>query len=101
MKEEDLYDRIVSFIKKETMVRNVDINSYTQIEKDLGVTGDDAVELIEAFAKEFQVDVSHFMIHDYFGPEGIDIFGKFPDSQSRKKLTVADLEEAVKQGKLV
>ncbi len=83
------------------MVRNFDFDSNTRIEKDLGVTGDDAAELIEAFAKEFQVDVSHFKFHDYFGPEGMDFFCEYPDSQSRKKLTIADLEEAVHLCKLV
>lgn len=101
MADDSLYDRIVSFLKKETMVRNVNFNRYTQIERDLGVTGDDAAELIEAFAQEFRVDLTHFTFHDYFGPEGTDVFCDFPDSKSRKKLNIADLEEAVKQHKLL
>lgn len=100
MTGENLYDRIVFFLKRETMVRSVKFNYYTQIEKDLGVTGDDAVELIEAFAKEFQVDTANFNFHEYFGPEGTDIFCMYPDAKSRKKLTIADLENAVKLGKL-
>ncbi len=83
------------------MIRNYDFTRETRIEKDLGVTGDDANELIMAFAKEFHVDVSHFILHDYFGPEGTDIFCAYSDAESRKKLTIADLEEAVDLGKLV
>lgn len=101
MENESVFERIVSLIKKEAMIRKYDFTLETRIEKDLGVTGDDAAELIEAFAKEFQVDVSRFVFHDYFGPEGTDIFCQYPDAQTRKKLTIGDLEEAVELGKLV
>lgn len=101
MNDTNLFERIVSFLKKETLFRSYDFTRETRIEKDLGVTGDDAAELIEAFAKEFQVDVSRFTFHDYFGPEGIDFFCQYPDLQTRKKLTVGDLVEAVGIGKLV
>ena len=38
----------------------------TTVEKDLRITSDDAVEFLLAYAKKFDVDVSHFMAADYF-----------------------------------
>jgi hypothetical protein len=37
--------------------------------KDLGIDGDDGVELMENFSKEFQVDLSTFQFDKYFGIE--------------------------------
>lgn len=42
----------------------------TRIEEDLGVTGDDADELMAAFAREFDVDLTGLRFHRHFGPEG-------------------------------
>ena len=36
---------------------------------DLGVDGMDAVELLDAFAQTFHVDMTEFQIDDYFSPE--------------------------------
>jgi hypothetical protein len=38
---------------------------------DLGVDGDDAVELMEEFSKRFDVDLETFHIGEYFGCEGL------------------------------
>jgi acyl carrier protein len=37
--------------------------------RDLGIDGDDAIDLITSFSKEFQVDVSNFDFGKHFGPE--------------------------------
>ena len=42
----------------------IDIQRSTRIEQDLKLTGDDTVEFIVAFGKEFGVDVSDFMAND-------------------------------------
>jgi acyl carrier protein len=76
------------------------------LEDDLGVSGDDAVEFIAAFGKEFNVDVSHFMAADYFEPEGDIIllsilrFLTGRKKQSKKILTVGHLEKAIVAGRL-
>lgn len=96
-----LRDKIVTFLRKELMIREVTLHGSVRLEADLGVTGDDAVELILAFGIAFQVDVTKFPINDYFGPEGLDVFCLYPDSKSRKSLTIDDLERAVVDGKLI
>lgn len=42
----------------------------TRLSEDLGVDGDDAYELMEAFAERYDVDLSDFRFHEHFGDEG-------------------------------
>jgi len=44
------------------------------LESGLGITGDDAAELIEEIAKRFHISFEGFRFLDHFGPEGFDIF---------------------------
>ena len=78
----------------------------TTLEKDLGVSGDDAVEFLLDFSKEFQVDMSNFDIKKYFFPEGDSILPAiarlFTGKRQRKEkeLRLGDLEKAVIAGRL-
>ncbi len=67
---EETFKKLKIFIVNQSAVNDQIITRSTQIEDDLGVYGDDAVEFIVAFGKEFNVDVSKFMANDYFSPEG-------------------------------
>jgi acyl carrier protein len=49
-----------NFLVKQTSVDRDELIDETSLEGDLGVYGDDAVELIVAFGKEFHVDVSNY-----------------------------------------
>jgi len=75
----------------------------TTLEKDLKITGDDAWEFIEAFGKEFKIDISDFDYSKYFASEGsfeiykLLLFGK---STGKTPLSLGELEQAVKKGKL-
>lgn len=101
---EVILNRLKDFIIKQSAVDDDEITEYTQIENDLGVTGDDAIEFIIAYGKIFNVDVSRFMAADYFEGEGDKIlpaiirflFGK--KKKIRKILTVAHLEKGVVAG---
>jgi hypothetical protein len=53
------------------------ISLSSRINLDLGVAGDDGVELIQAFGKAFGVDVSTFPYMKHFGSEGINPFALF------------------------
>lgn len=48
------------------------IDANTSLGSDLGVDGEDASELLNAYANEFRVDLLGFEFHKYFGPEGIE-----------------------------
>jgi hypothetical protein len=82
------------------------VSSATKIEKDLMLTGDDAIEFIVDYGKYFKIDVSRFMAADYFDGEGHDFFGDIARLFSRKNesdekiLTVGDLEKGIIAGKL-
>lgn len=83
------------------------MDRYTKLYEDLKIDGDDAFELLQAFSEKFNVDMSEFKYNEYFAPEGIDIIGVlsrlFKDKEKKKlkSLTLADLEEAAKEGKWI
>jgi Protein of unknown function (DUF1493) len=66
----DLVQRIIAFISNETRSNRKRIGMDTTLFGDLGVDGEDGRELIEAFGKEFSVDISSFRPSEHFGPEG-------------------------------
>ena len=79
----------------------------TELRKDLLIWGDDATDFFLAFGKAFNVDLSKMDLDKYFPPEGnaflsniirLLILKKVPTYLS---LTLGDLEEAVKKGRLV
>ena len=67
---EALSDRVRAAVARERAMplHNVQLND--RLEEDLGMTGDDAVAFLAAFAKEFGVDLSDLDFDKHFGPEG-------------------------------
>ena len=55
--EVELYSRIVAFVSKTTGIRAERIHATTRLQRDCGVTGDDAVELMLKFSERFSVDL--------------------------------------------
>jgi hypothetical protein len=68
--EQALYDRVLDFVSSETATRKQHLSGNTDIAMDLGVEGDDAVEFMLKFQREFDVDLSNFCFDQYFGGEG-------------------------------
>ncbi|MFZ6780163.1 DUF1493 family protein [Undibacterium sp. Ji83W] len=75
---------------------------------DLGVDGDDAHELMQEFASRFQIDLSHFVFSDYFGPEHASnplalVKGMLGLGQPAidKRLETRDLVQAVIAGRFI
>lgn len=101
-----IFEKIKEFTIKQTGVSAKDVVENAEIENDLGISGDDAMEFIIAFGKEFNVDISSFMAADYFSPEGDSILpaiirtftGKKHPKQ--KELRIRHLERAVIAGRL-
>ena len=101
-----VFNKLKIFTVKQAAVTEEEVTEDASLENDLGVYGGDAVEFITAFGKEFNVDVSKFMIGEYFRPDGdiilpalIRLFTgrKRPE---RKNLTIRHLEKAILAGKL-
>ena len=93
----ELLHAIKAFTQEEAGSDPNDITESSLLEEDLGIYGDDAVEYIIAFGKEFNVDVSKFMAADYFSGEGITISAK---KLPKKELSVAHLIKAIIAGRL-
>ena len=91
------FSELVSFLKNAIREYNKPINRETIIEDDLGVTGDDAEQLIIAFGKRFGVDIRNFEFSKYFYDEP----GIF-NYQNRivKPFKVGYLEKAILAGRL-
>jgi acyl carrier protein len=98
----EIFSKLKSFIIKQAVVEEEEVTEDAQIEDDLGVTGDDAVDFIIAYGKAFNVDVSNFMAADYFGAEGgihlSTFFGS--NKRQRKTLVVKHLERGILAGRL-
>jgi hypothetical protein len=64
------------------------------------VDGDDAVDFTRRFENEFEVDLSEFNFHSYFGDEGFDLIRALISAFLRKTktpITIALLFEAAKE----
>ncbi len=96
----NLFAALVLFIKDCTGVHDIAISRESLIEDDLGVTGDDAADLILAFSKKYKVDISNFNFTEYFydDPSIMDVISF--NSKSIKPFTVAHLEKAIIAGRL-
>jgi Protein of unknown function (DUF1493) len=73
--EASLQERVFAFVSEQTGVKQEKLRLETTLSRDLGVEGDDAVELFEEFRTRFAVDLQELW-RDwsfYFGPEGLPL----------------------------
>lgn len=61
----DTFDRVQVFIVNYWRVRPAKITLSTKLEKDLGITGDDGIDFMEAFFTEFDIDYAGFDLCNY------------------------------------
>src|SRR5688572_5792556 len=104
---DQIFETIKEFTIRVSYVRDFPLTRGTEIQRDLGIYGDDAVEFFEKFSKEFNVSISGFEIGNYFKAEGdptlnvvIGFFKKKKKEKVYKQITLGDLEKAVIAGKL-
>ncbi len=103
----EIFNNVKRFTIDQAAAGENDITENALLETDLGIYGDDAIEYVIAFGKEFNVDVSRFMAADYFSPEGgfklppgiIKFFGG-KKKPRQKELTIKHLMKAVIAGRL-
>jgi acyl carrier protein len=101
MDAESLTDRVISLVARKTGVKVSKISQQTDLVYDLGIDGDDAVELIDEFEHEFGVEMPNSEYDKHFGPEGLNPLCLFSLSWWRDKakpLTIADLVRAAESG---
>lgn len=68
---DDLERRVLEFVARERITRVGRLSLATTLLGDLGIDGDDAGDLLKAYASEFNVDLSDFDFFRHFGPEGL------------------------------
>lgn len=68
---ESLYDRVVAFVAQQSGVSVDRLRPETTLFGDLGTDGDDGIDLLDDFAREFSIDLSRCDATRYFGPEGL------------------------------
>lgn len=102
---------IAEFIASFVGIPSEGLSISTTLFGDLGIDGDDAHELLAAFGKRFNVDLSALDLTKHFGSEGTWPWALFywvvlwsrsgtPEQKARlSPITIADLVRAVESGK--
>ncbi len=99
-------EKIIDFISDFCRISKDKLSASKSLLYDLGIDGDDAMDLLDAYSDKFCVDMSNFKFDEYFGSEGFDFFKSlyellfYRKKLRLKKLTVGDLVEAAKRGRL-
>jgi len=94
-----LFDSVTQFVADKAGVRRDRITAGSRLREDLGVDGDDAYDLLIAFADRFNVRDEGLMLTDHFGPEAA--WNPVAFLFQRKKLlplTVQDLVNSAAAG---
>lgn len=65
-----LFSSIAKLVADKAGINVEEVTWDLSIERDIGLTGDDAIELLLDYSEKYNVDVSNFMAADYFDGEG-------------------------------
>ena len=93
---ENRFAELVSFIRDMFGEHEMPITRDTLIEDDLGITGDEAYNLLVEIKKRYHVDIKEFEFAKYFNDEP----SMFDTSKAVKPFTVGHLEKAIIAGRL-
>lgn len=66
----EIQERVRSFVAEQLGVRKERLRAESRLLEDFGADGDDFEELIEAFGREFEVDLTGYRWDRHHGPEG-------------------------------
>jgi hypothetical protein len=97
----EIEERVFSLIEGVTGLRAQELRANPNLQLNSTIDGDDAMELMDSFAREFSVDMKTYSHDHYFGREGIrdpisTIVGWFKKSSDSgyRPLTARDLVSA-------
>jgi len=95
----DVLEEVLEIIPNSMFPKKYENVHELSLEKDLGIYGDDAVEIIFKLSDKFKIDISQLDFSKYFFKEHEWlkrwITYKFGLSNKKIKLTIGDLEKAV------
>jgi hypothetical protein len=97
MTKEKVTGSLFLFLLEELGEYKTQIYKDTLVERDLGITGDDAVDFIVKYSEKFTVDITDFEYSRYFNhePAAFRFFRKV------EPLSIGDLENGIHSGRLV
>ena len=99
---------VIDLISDHTGIKKSKLTEESTLGRDIGLDGDDAVELFEKLKNKFDVDFSALNMDEYFAPEH-DLWGmknlfnklfrkeKFIDREE-KEIRISDIVNAIKKG---
>jgi hypothetical protein len=97
---------IIDLIESKMGKYKVPITKTTCLEKDLGISGDDAAELLLEYGQKFNVDLTGLKLAKYFNPECDSILPEIirfftnKNEDKEKEMRVGDLEKGIVAGRL-
>ncbi|MEJ7694658.1 DUF1493 family protein [Daejeonella sp.] len=104
----EAFQKLTEYIHNKYSIPYKQLTRESEIEKDLKITGDDAVEFIDDIFVKFNVQCKRFDYNKYFEPEGfgfinfnkiIGWFIKLPQQPTiKQRLTLGDIEHAITTG---
>lgn len=68
---DELYHRVRRCVAKAADCRLEKVGPDSELTRDLGIDGDEAIDFLNAFSSDFGVDLSRMPHGEYFGPEGL------------------------------
>lgn len=77
MEQQYSINDVVKFIVAQTGCGEAEVEPNVDLLNDLGCSGDDFDDLIEAYAKEFHIDISAYLWYFHTDEEGNNIGGMF------------------------
>lgn len=101
-RDSDIKFHLIELISRHT--RRKSVTPDNDLEWDLGITGDDAVDLILEYGRAFNVDVATFQYDNFFHEEGLSfvilIKKLFRRPKGRKPFTLQHLLNGIETGVL-
>jgi hypothetical protein len=91
---EEALQMTIRFIAREWPIDPQKLTPETRIERNLGITGDDAYNLMCKFFKEFTIDGAKFNFDDHFNSEGWTL-SLAHLRKKRRDITIEDLGRAI------
>jgi hypothetical protein len=112
MVTDNALQQVIDLVTEEMGPWEFNLEGRTRIEEDLGIMGDDAGELMDAYFKKFKISNEGFEFYPYFHPEGFGpiFFSKFLHRLIYRRpyppdpvydLTLNDLARSVREGRWI
>ena len=105
MGDETLRTSVIAYICEMTSCDAGSVTDEARLGADLGIDGDDAVDLFEGLSRKFSVDLSSLNLSEHFGPDA----GANPwtmlrsalqkNETQKNQITVRQLIEAAQKGR--